>query len=554
MQTSLKLASFAITTYYLLLLLPLVGCSFHEDVNQHSSHNNIKENIHKLSPRMTSNVTVHGLLAWFSIGFLMPLGILVIRMSVREERGTTRAKVLFYLHVILQMLSVLVATAGAVMSLRNFENSFNNHHQRLGLALYGSIWIQTLIGFFRPHRGKKEWSFWYLAHWMLGTMISLFGIINIYTGLEAYHKRTQRSSGLWTILFTAEVSFIAACYLFQDKRDYIQKQGVISNLEQPITIRQQDEETAQRQQQIQRDLLPDQQPCGKVNALKNLFIYSLNSNRGRRNQKSPVTNQQFQSYGKMAAEDEEPKKRRMVVESLGWLTESSIMPKKHRAIAGVGASSIMELKAQLYQSQEESKKSKELAGSDIEFHRAKKRITAHDGFSAKNSGVDARAHKDKLELKAVHDGSASYAALERKAALYDKLARGELSDEEDKEKYCVDFFGKRVEQDEPQQTQHRDSPAVVSPENQDGEINASTLFSTKPLGLGRADATVDNDIHKRFVREVHEEANQAREMASKLKLRREEQAAARREKLKQAYIRKQLERLKTASCNKEQTE
>ncbi|KAM1032858.1 hypothetical protein ACFX2I_036387 [Malus domestica] len=257
---------------------------------------------------------------------------------------------------------------------------------------------------------------------------------------------------------------------------------------------------------------------------------------------------------KMAAEDEEPKKRRMVVESLGWLTESSIMPKKHRAIAGVGASSIMELKAQLYQSQEESKKSKELAGSDIEFHRAKKRITAHDGFSAKNSGVDARAHKDKLELKAVRDGSASYAALERKAALYDKLARGELSDEEDKEKYCVDFFGKRVEQDELQQTQHRDSPAVVSPENQDGEINASTLFSTKPLGLGRADATVDNDIHKRFVREVHEEANQAREMASKLKLRREEQAAARREKLKQAYIRKQLERLKTASCNKEQTE
>ncbi|XP_068321339.1 cytochrome b561 domain-containing protein At4g18260-like [Pyrus communis] len=274
MQTSLKLASFAITTYYLLLLLllPLVGCSFHEDVNQHSSHTNIKENIHKLSPRMTFNVTVHGLLAWFSIGFLMPLGILVIRMSVREERGTTRAKVLFYLHVILQVLSVLVATAGAVLSLRNFENSFNNHHQRLGLALYCSIWIQTLIGFFRPHRGKKEWSFWYLAHWMLGTVISLFGIINIYTGLEAYHKRTQGSSGLWTILFTAEVSFIAACYLFQDKRDYIQKQGVIlSNLEQPITIRQQDEETAQRQQQIRRDLLPDQQPRGKVNALKNLF-------------------------------------------------------------------------------------------------------------------------------------------------------------------------------------------------------------------------------------------------------------------------------------------
>lgn len=55
-----------------------------------------------------------------------------------------------------------------------------------------------------------------------------------------------------------------------------------------------------------------------------------------------------------------------------------------------------------------------------------------------------------------------------------------------------------------------------------------------------------------FFREVHEEANVAREKASELKQRREEQAAARREKLKQAYIRKQLEKLKAAS-NKEQT-
>ncbi|XP_050368696.1 uncharacterized protein At4g18257-like isoform X2 [Argentina anserina] len=202
----------------------------------------------------------------------------------------------------------------------------------------------------------------------------------------------------------------------------------------------------------------------------------------------------------MGEEGEEPKKKRVVVESLGWLTESTIMPKKHRAIAGVGASSIMELKAQLYQSQEDSKKSKDLAGPDVEFHRAKKKITAHDAFSAKNSGVDARAHKDKLELKAVKDGSASYAALEKKAALYEKLARGELSDEEEKEKYCVDFFVKRNEQDEPEQSQHRESSVVAPPENQDGETELSMLFSKKPVGLGQAGATWDNDEHKRFVR------------------------------------------------------
>lgn len=91
--------------------------------------------------------------------------------------------------------------------------------------------------------------------------------------------------------------------------------------------------------------------------------------------------------------EEEGKKKRVVVESLGWLTESSIMPKKHKAIAGVGASSIMELKAHLYKSQEESKKSKELAGPGVEFHRAKNKITPKDILSSRNSGVEARALK-----------------------------------------------------------------------------------------------------------------------------------------------------------------
>ena len=92
-------------------------------------------------------------------------------------------------------------------------------------------------------------------------------------------------------------------------------------------------------------------------------------------------------------EESQRKKTARVVESLGWLTESTIMPKKQRAIAGVGPSSILELKAQLYKSQDESKKTKELFGPDVHFHRAKKILPAPSLFSAKNSGVDARALK-----------------------------------------------------------------------------------------------------------------------------------------------------------------
>lgn len=152
MQTFCKLACFAFSACYHLLLIPLVGCTSHEDHNQFIGHKSmIKGNFHKvifyllrkyfhfqhfssssssicfisyiveddkylsyggffnlqLSPQMTSNVRVHGLLLWVSMGLLMPAGILSIRMSVKEERGSIRARVFFYLHLTFQARSSL---------------------------------------------------------------------------------------------------------------------------------------------------------------------------------------------------------------------------------------------------------------------------------------------------------------------------------------------------------------------------------------------------------------------------------------------------------------
>ncbi|XP_074272427.1 uncharacterized protein At4g18257-like [Silene latifolia] len=254
--------------------------------------------------------------------------------------------------------------------------------------------------------------------------------------------------------------------------------------------------------------------------------------------------------------DEEKRNKRAIsggTESLGWLTESSIMPKKHKAIQGVGASSIMELKAELYKSQEESKKSKDLSASDVDYHRAKKKISNVTPFDRKNSGVENRAHLDKLALKAEKDGSNSYAALEKKAELYEKLAKGELSDEEDREKYCVDFSRKSLTEDEVKQ-QNNSSPAADVPLRETNEDDDFIPFNSKSKGLGRSAVTVDMDEHRRFIKEVHEEANDAREKVSEVKQRRQEHAAARREKLKQAYLRKRLENLKaTAAAKQDQT-
>ncbi|KAF1876307.1 hypothetical protein Lal_00029654, partial [Lupinus albus] len=254
---------FVMVSFYV-SVLPFTYCTAYEEVNQFGSHKNTNNKVYKVNHQKTSDIAVHGFLLWASMGFLMPLGILTIRGSKKTEPGSRRNRFLFYLHVVFQMLAVLLSTIGAVMSLKKFENSFDNNHQRLGLALYGAILVQAFIGFFRPPRGKKERSYWYLIHWMLGTIVSLVGIINIYTGLKAYHKRTLKSTSLWTILFTLEVSFIGLIYLFQDKLEYMKKQGVIEINESIVASNQ---DIPQRQNQ--KDLMPI--ACGKRNALENLF-------------------------------------------------------------------------------------------------------------------------------------------------------------------------------------------------------------------------------------------------------------------------------------------
>ncbi|KAI5662101.1 hypothetical protein M9H77_21424 [Catharanthus roseus] len=207
-------------------LSALICSSYVNAAEADNIHSSSKHKVHEISSRLLSEITVHGFLLWASFGFLMPIALLVMRTSKKEECGR-RLKILVYTHATLQILSVLLITIGAVMSVKNFDNSFSNEHQRLGLALYGFVWLQILIGIFRPVRGSKGRSIWYFVHWLLGTAVSLLGIINIYTGLRAYHRKTSRSTRIWTIIFTAEISVIILFYLIQEKWDYIRRQGVI---------------------------------------------------------------------------------------------------------------------------------------------------------------------------------------------------------------------------------------------------------------------------------------------------------------------------------------
>lgn len=178
----------------------------------------------EITPKVSFQLRLHALFHWSSFGFLMPLGIILVRMSSKSQNGRC-IRLLFYCHVISQVAAVLLATGGAVLSLMNFENSFSNSHQRVGLALYGVMWLQPIIGFFRPERGVKVRSLWYFFHWLLGIAICATGIVNVYIGLRTYHERTSRSVRLWTGLLTVEVTFLSFFYLMIDRWSYMMKQG-----------------------------------------------------------------------------------------------------------------------------------------------------------------------------------------------------------------------------------------------------------------------------------------------------------------------------------------
>ncbi|KAM3306605.1 hypothetical protein P3S67_013475 [Capsicum chacoense] len=51
---------------------------------------------------LSFQIILHGFLLWASMGFLIPIGILVIRMKNRYEQCGRRLKIIFYTYATLQ--------------------------------------------------------------------------------------------------------------------------------------------------------------------------------------------------------------------------------------------------------------------------------------------------------------------------------------------------------------------------------------------------------------------------------------------------------------------
>ena len=148
----------------------------------------------------------------------------------------------------------------------------------------------------------------------------------------------------------------------------------------------------------------------------------------------------------------------MSVTGLGWRTESGVLPKKAKEVAGVSQASLIDLKAALYE-EEESVKRRKLGQPDERKERLKRQRGRLDpkfcGAGGANAGVADRDARDAAERAAESRGVESVTdALTRKAQLYEQLQSSGARHADvglDGGKYLIDFFVKGGEQPPPRE-------------------------------------------------------------------------------------------------------
>ncbi|XP_071351545.1 coiled-coil domain-containing protein 174 [Trachinotus anak] len=112
----------------------------------------------------------------------------------------------------------------------------------------------------------------------------------------------------------------------------------------------------------------------------------------------------------------------------------------------VTASSLVDLKAELYRKQEQFKQEKlqqESAGAGF---KSKSKVKKPNVWSKQNAGVSARAEKDAEQLAEERSSlDTAKRKLEEKAKLYEQMTKGDFPDEETEGLFLVDFTQKIID-------------------------------------------------------------------------------------------------------------
>lgn len=250
----------------------------------------------------------------------------------------------------------------------------------------------------------------------------------------------------------------------------------------------------------------------------------------------------------------------------GWRAGSSALPRAARAIENVNEKSLVKLRATVLSERERARTARARAsGAGASTSHAmdggdrprgalalaqgarrvgKRKADGDDDARAKrNAGVDARAARDVAE-RIDRSSKGVRGALERKAALYERLSSGEVAFE-DSGAYDVDFGAKRAADDHDRDDHDYDAP-IYERQIRRGDMMSDDMRRElerreweEELEREERDAAAAAEA-RRVVFDIERQTERERDAAEDAKRRRDEEDAARREKLKAAFIRKKM--------------
>lgn len=238
---------------------------------------------------------------------------------------------------------------------------------------------------------------------------------------------------------------------------------------------------------------------------------------------------------------------------MGWRASSAVLPRSAKPIENVGGASLVALQATVLSERERvrtaaasaSGRSAVFTGDGEEIRaasRGKRKLTRDDdvGVGGSNAGVRDRAARD-VEGKIDKSSRGVHDALMRKAALYERLSKGETALPND-DAYDVDFAAKSYEdggsgadgaefirrgdmmsEDMRRELERRDWERTLDAEEREAELAAE---------------------RRSMIFEIERGTERARDSIEEAKRAKAEAESKKRDAIKAAFLQKQLAKLK----------
>ncbi|KAH7576567.1 hypothetical protein ACOSP7_003000 [Xanthoceras sorbifolium] len=156
----------------------------------------------------------HGVLNMLGWGILMIIGAMVARYMKQWD------PIWFYSHTLIQSLGFLLGLSGVItgLVLNNKLDADVSTHKSLGILILVLGCLQVLAFLARPDKESKVRKYWNWYHYMVGRILIIFAISNVFYGIHLGEKGTE-----WRAGYAVVVAFLFFIAIILEIRMWMRK-------------------------------------------------------------------------------------------------------------------------------------------------------------------------------------------------------------------------------------------------------------------------------------------------------------------------------------------